>query len=90
MDEFGNPIEFGRQKITFQQREEMSQKQFWNDFHRKRGLKKTRPLEERQAEEEKILKAGQERIDAFHEAITNGTELPPPTHPKSNINHKDC
>jgi len=63
MDEFGNPDDFKRQQITHQQKEEIFQKKFWNDFHRKRGLTKIRPLAERQGDEEEELTAGQKKIE---------------------------
>lgn len=56
---------FTATKLTHQQREELSQKQFWNRLNRSRGFTKQRPLVSKQQEEREWLQAGQRRIDEF-------------------------
>ena len=57
--------EFNRTAITAEQYEKLSSKKFWNNFNYrfKKRMSKTRPLADRQAEEDNFLKAGQQKED---------------------------
>ena len=55
--------EFNRTAITAEQYEKLSSKKFWNNFNYrfKKRMSKTRPLSERQSEEDNFLKTGQQK-----------------------------